>query len=80
MRHLVLPLMKEMREAGHDVAGSCGAGSDVDAVRDEGFTVHTVTPHRGNSVRAYLAAYRDWLHLFRQESFDSLAAYCMSTL
>ncbi len=68
--HFLFPLMKEMREAGHEVVGICADGALLAPVRDAGFRVETSPLARSfNPVRAIgsvLGLYR----LFRREHFD----------
>ena len=68
--HFLLPLMKEMREAGHDVVGVCADGALVGSVRDAGFRVETPPLARSfnpiQATQAIVALYK----LFRRERFD----------
>ena len=68
--HFLLPLMTEMREAGHDVVGVCADGALVGAVRDAGFRVETPPLARSfnplQATKAFAALYK----LFRRERFD----------
>ena len=68
--HFLLPLMKEMREAGHDVVGACADGALVGPVRDAGFRVETLPLARSFSLfqaaKSGVALYK----LFRRERFD----------
>lgn len=68
--HFLLPLMKEMREAGHDVVGICADGTLLEPVREAGFRVETSPLTRSfNPVRAFgsvVGLYK----LLRRERFD----------
>ena len=51
--HFLLPLMIEMRDAGHDVVGVCADGALLAPVRDAGFRVETTPLARSfNTLRA----------------------------
>ncbi len=68
--HFLLPLMKGMREAGHDVVGVCTDGALLEPVREAGFRVETsplarsVNPLR--AINSVLGLYK----LLRRERFD----------
>ena len=68
--HFLLPLMKEMREAGHDVVGVCADGALLALVRDAGFRVETTPLARSfnplRAIKAFIALYK----LLRRERFD----------
>ncbi|MBF0875444.1 glycosyltransferase family 4 protein [Gluconobacter cerevisiae] len=70
LRQFLLPLMRELREAGHDVQGACAEGSHLDAVRAEGFTVHGVPMARSLSPVAQYRAFVALLRLIRCEKPD----------
>ncbi len=75
LRHFLLPLMRALRERGHDVIGVCADGALLDEVRAEGFRIETPCLARSFSpvaqVRAFLALYR----LFRAERPDLVHAH-----
>lgn len=75
LRHFLLPLMHELRAAGHEVVGVCAEGALLDDVRAERFVVETPPLARSLSpvaqVRAFLALYR----LFRTRRPDVVHAH-----
>ena len=68
--HFLLPLMRAMRDAGHEVVGVCAPGALVERVRAEGFRVETVAFERSLDLRAHARAYRQVSALFARERFD----------
>ncbi|NVN13650.1 glycosyltransferase family 1 protein, partial [Nguyenibacter vanlangensis] len=49
LRHFLLPLMRGLRAAGHEVVGVCADGPLLADVRGEGFRVETVPMARSFS-------------------------------
>lgn len=70
--HFLVPLMKGLRDAGHEVVGVCADGDLVDKVRAEGFRVETVGLTRQIDLGDMRRAYRELTALFRAERFDML--------
>ncbi|WP_408872721.1 glycosyltransferase family 4 protein [Gluconobacter roseus] len=70
LRQFLLPLMRELREAGHDVQGACAEGVHLEPVRAEGFTVHGVPMARSLSPVAQYRAFMALIRLIRQEKPD----------
>ncbi|MBF0858867.1 glycosyltransferase family 4 protein [Gluconobacter sp. LMG 31484] len=70
LRQFLLPLMRELREAGHDVQGACAEGAHLEPVRAEGFTVHGVPMARSLSPVAQYRAFMALIRLIRQEKPD----------
>ncbi|MBL8701850.1 MAG: glycosyltransferase family 4 protein [Alphaproteobacteria bacterium] len=68
--HFLLPLMRAMREAGHEVVGVCAPGTLVEPVRAAGFRVETVPFDRSFDLAAHARAYRAVSGLFARERFD----------
>ena len=68
--HFLLPLMRGMRDAGHEVVGVCADGVLAGKVRAEGFRVEAVDFRRNYDLFAHARAYRELVTLFRRESFD----------
>lgn len=70
LRHFLLPLMRVLRDRGHEVVGACADGPGVAAARAEGFRVETLPPMRSlNPLRltsAGLAIHR----LLMRDAFD----------
>lgn len=70
LRQFLLPLMRELRDAGHDVQGACAGGAHLEPVRAEGFTVHGVPMARSFSPLAQYRAFVALIRLIRQEKPD----------
>ncbi|MFT8808250.1 glycosyltransferase family 4 protein [Gluconobacter sp.] len=70
LRQFLLPLMRELREAGHEVQGACAEGSHLEPVRAEGFIVHGVPMARSLSPRAQYRAFVALVQLIRREKPD----------
>ncbi|MBE0533486.1 MAG: glycosyltransferase family 4 protein [Rhodospirillales bacterium] len=68
--HFLLPLMRAMREAGHEVVGVCGEGPFAERVRAEGFRVEAVGFRRNYDVLHHGRVYGELVRLFRRERFD----------
>ena len=68
--HFLLPLMKAMRDAGHDVVGVCSDGVLVGQVRDSGIRVETIPLARSfnpfRALKSVVALY----NFLRRERFD----------
>ncbi len=75
LRHFLLPLMRSLRQDGHEVIGVCADGALLDGVRAEGFRIETPPLARSLSpvaqIRALIALYR----LFRAERPDLVHAH-----
>ena len=56
--HFLLPLMRGMRDAGHEVVGVCADGPLLAKVRAEGFRVEPAPISRSFSLLRHRAAYR----------------------
>ncbi len=67
---LLLPLMRAMRDEGHDVVGICSDGPRIQNIRDEGFRVETVEMERSYNLISHIRSYRKLVTLFRRECFD----------
>ena len=68
--HFLLPLMRGMRKAGHEVVGVCPDGEYVDKVRQEGFRVVTIPIHRSFNVFRHAKSIKSLVELFADEEFD----------
>lgn len=68
--HFLLPLMRAIRDAGHEVVGICGEGPLLDKVRAEGFRVEPVRIDRSFNLFRHFGSYRALVKLFRRERFD----------
>jgi glycosyltransferase involved in cell wall biosynthesis len=67
LRQFVLPLMRGLRDAGHEVIGVCADGQHLEAVRAEGFAVRPVPMARSLSPLAQWRALRSLIRLIRRE-------------
>ncbi len=68
--HFLLPLMRGMRVAGHEVVGVCSDGPLLDAVRAEGFRVETLEIERSYNLLRHRRSARALKDLFAAEQFD----------
>ncbi len=70
--HFLLPLMRAMRDEGHEVVAICADGPLIAKVRAEGFRVEPVRIVRGYNIIDHMQTYRALVALFRRERFDLL--------
>jgi glycosyltransferase involved in cell wall biosynthesis len=70
MFHFLLPLMRGLRDAGHEVVGVCSDGDFADRVRAEGFRVETVKIERGLNLFRHRKTLTELIALFKREQFD----------
>ena len=75
LRQFLLPLMRAMRERGHEVVGVCAEGAHLDAVRGEGFRVEALPFSRSLSPRAHWRAFWAMVALIRRERPDVVHAH-----
>ncbi len=75
LRHFLLPLMRELRERGHEVTGVCADGPLLDDVREEGFRIVTVPMARSLSPVAQFRAFIALIRLIRRERPDLVHAH-----
>lgn len=68
--HFLLPLMRTLRDAGHEVVGVCHDGAFAETVRDEGFRVEPLAFARNYDLPHHARCYRELVRLFRRERFD----------
>jgi glycosyltransferase involved in cell wall biosynthesis len=68
--HFLLPLLRGLRAAGHEVVGACADGPLAAKVRSEGFRVEAMPFVRGYDPRDHFRAFRRAVELFRREQFD----------
>lgn len=68
--HFLLPLMRRLRDEGHDVAGVCADGPLARAVANEGFTVHAIPLQRSANPLRNRRAYGSLCSLFQTEAYD----------
>jgi glycosyltransferase involved in cell wall biosynthesis len=75
LRNFLLPLMRGVRERGHEVVGVCADGPLLDVPRAEGFRIVPVPMARSLDPRAQARAFRALLEAFRAERFDLVHAH-----
>ncbi len=68
--HFLLPLMRALRDAGHEVTGVCARGKLSAKVETEGFRVLEAPIRRSSNPLALWRAYRALVRMFRDEGFD----------
>jgi glycosyltransferase involved in cell wall biosynthesis len=68
--HFLLPLMRGLRSAGHEVTGACAHGNLVAKIEAEGFRVIDVPIRRSANPLALWRSYRAILSTLRAEKFD----------
>jgi glycosyltransferase involved in cell wall biosynthesis len=75
LRHFLLPLMRAIREAGHEAVGGCAEGPLLDGVRADGFRVIAFPFVRRVSPIAHIQAFRALVAILRQEKPDIVHAH-----
>ena len=70
LAHFLLPLMRAMRAAGHEVVGICSDGPLLAKVRAEGFRVETVFIERSFNLLKHRRSAAALRALFERERFD----------
>jgi glycosyltransferase involved in cell wall biosynthesis len=75
LRHFLLPLMRALRERGHELVGACADGPLIEVARAEGFRVVALPMARSLSPRAQLRAFRALVRLIRAERPDLVHAH-----
>lgn len=75
LRHFLLPLMRAIRTAGHEVVGGCAEGPLLDSVRAEGFRVIPLPFVRRLSPLAHVRAFRSLVAILRAEKPDIVHAH-----
>ena len=68
--HFLLPLMRGLRDEGHEVVGVCADGPLLEGVREAGFRVESVPIARSYNLFRHIGSYRRLKALFRAERFD----------
>jgi glycosyltransferase involved in cell wall biosynthesis len=68
--HFLLPLMRGLRDAGHEVTGACAQGKLVAKIEAEGFRVIDVPIRRSANPLALWRSYRAIRHMLDAEKFD----------
>jgi glycosyltransferase involved in cell wall biosynthesis len=75
LRHFLLPLMRGLRERGHEVVGVCADGPLLAVARQEGFRIAPVPMARSFSPLAQARALRALVRLIRTEKPDLVHAH-----
>jgi glycosyltransferase involved in cell wall biosynthesis len=75
LRHFLLPLMRAIRDRGHEVVGACAEGPLLADVRAEGFRVIAIPFVRRISPLAHLRAFRSLVAILRAEKPDLVHAH-----
>jgi glycosyltransferase involved in cell wall biosynthesis len=75
LRHFLLPVMRAMRDRGHEVVGGCAEGPLLDGVRAEGFRVIALPLVRRVSPLAHIHAFRTLVGILRAEKPDLVHAH-----
>ena len=68
--HFLLPLMRAMRERGHEVVGVCSDGALLAKARAEGFRIEATPIVRGYNPIDHWKTFRALTRFFRAERFD----------
>jgi glycosyltransferase involved in cell wall biosynthesis len=72
LNHFVLPLMRAIRERGHQVQGISAEGPLLAPARADGFVVHPAPFQRSYDLLAHARSYAWLKSLFRQQRYDLL--------
>ncbi len=75
LRHFLLPLMRGLRDRGHEVVGVCAEGPLLDLPRQEGFRIEAMPLARSLNPIPQAHAFRALLDFFRREKFDLVHAH-----
>jgi glycosyltransferase involved in cell wall biosynthesis len=75
LRHFLLPLMRAIRDRGHEVVGACAEGPLLADVRTEGFRVIPIPFVRRLSPLAHLRAFQSLVAILRAEKPDLVHAH-----
>jgi glycosyltransferase involved in cell wall biosynthesis len=68
--HFILPLMRALRDAGHDVMGIASDGPFMEKIRAEGFRVEPVYIERSFNLLRHSGSAKRLKALFKRERFD----------
>ncbi|MFL5255719.1 MAG: glycosyltransferase, partial [Rhodopila sp.] len=75
LRHFLVPLMRAIRNAGHEVVGGCAEGPLLEGVRAEGFRVIAFPFVRRLSPLAHWRAFQSLVAILRAERPDIVHAH-----
>lgn len=70
LHHFLVPLMRGLRAAGHEVVGACSPGPLAANVAAEGFRIEAVAIERSSDPLALLRAFRSIRKVLEAERFD----------
>lgn len=68
--HFLLPLMRALRDEGHEIVVVCSFGSLVASIEAEGFRVETIGIQRSYNAIAHYRSYCTLVDFFEREQFD----------
>ncbi len=68
--NFLMPLIRALRERGHEVTVTCTDGPLLDVARREDVPVMPVSISRSFNLIAHMRSYRELVRLFRRERFD----------
>lgn len=75
LRHFLLPLMRGLRDRGHEVIGVCAEGPLLDIPRAEGFRIEAMPLARSLNPIPQARAFRALYDFFKREKFDLVHAH-----
>ena len=75
LRHFLLPLMRGLRDRGHEVVGVCAEGPLLDAPRAEGFRIEAMPLARSLNPIPQARAFHALYDFFKREKFDLVHAH-----
>ncbi len=70
--HFLLPLLRSLRDAGHEVVGATSEGKLLEPVRREGFRVEPIPFERSYNLIRHIRAFAALVAFLRRERFDIL--------
>ncbi|MEO3470987.1 glycosyltransferase family 4 protein [Roseomonas sp. CAU 1739] len=75
LRHFLLPLMRGLRDRGHEVVGVCAEGPLLEIPRAEGFRIEAMPLARSLNPIPQARAFHALYDFFRREKFDLVHAH-----
>jgi glycosyltransferase involved in cell wall biosynthesis len=75
LRHFLLPLMRAIRDRGHEVVGACAEGPLLAEIREQGFRVIAIPFVRRLSPFAHARAFRSLVAILKAERPDLVHAH-----
>jgi glycosyltransferase involved in cell wall biosynthesis len=70
--HFLLPLLRDLRGAGHEVVGATSEGKLLEPIRREGFRVEPIPFERSYNLIRHIRAFATLIAFLRRERFDIL--------